>query len=311
MLLIHRISERLEPVREIAPDTPDRFWIDLADPTPEDRERVERTHGLHLPAIADLKEIEATSRFFVDDDGMHLRASFLDAANRHLEVHSVGFIVSDRFLISLRTAKLAAFESLREQPLLGVGATSPLAVFLRLVEIQLDSVADRIEGIYATIEAHRPGSEQASQDELDAEIEVISRLEADNDKTRFTLMDFELVLAALVREGEIPSDLERRFAGLRRDVDSLLSHSRFISEKLDFLMDLVMTRLSLVDNRVGKILSVVALVFLPPTLIGSIYGMNFHYMPELNQPWAYPATLAAMAASAVIPYVLFKWKRWL
>jgi len=85
----------------------------------------------------------------------------------------------------------------------------------------------------------------------------------------------------------------------------------FISEKLDFLIGMLISRLNLVDNRVGKILSVVALVFLPPTLIGSIYGMNFRFMPELAVPWAYPLALVAMLASAVIPYLVFKWRRWL
>jgi magnesium transporter len=133
---------------------------------------------------------------------------------------------------------------------------------------------------------------------------------ADNNQARFTLMDMELVLAALHREDIVLPPLQQRLDAMRRDVDSLLSHSGFLSEKLDFLMDTVMTRLNLADNRVGKILSVVALIFLPPTLIGSIYGMNFHHVPELDHPWAYPSALAAMAASAVIPYLLFKWKRW-
>ncbi|MEJ2132705.1 MAG: CorA family divalent cation transporter [Gammaproteobacteria bacterium] len=312
MLVIHCMTNgQIERLDAIPADSREQLWLDLTAPTREDRERVEQALGLRLPAMSDLGEIEATSRFFVDDIGIHLRASFFDTRNGELDVQSVGFILAKGCLISIRPLELETFATLRALRQLGVDKGSPFAVLLRLVELELDAIADRMEDVYARVEAHGPATERVTHEYLEDDLVHVSGLEAVNGKVRFALMDFDLVLAALNRERKIPAELERRFDELRRDVDSLLNHCAFISDKLDFLVGMVMTRLTLVDNRVGKILSVVALIFLPPTLIGSIYGMNFHHMPELAQPWAYPAALAAMGVSAVLPYLIFKWKRWL
>lgn len=314
MLNIYRIiQDRLETVdiASVGPDSTDHFWLDLLNPDPGDRSRIERARGVNLPSMADLREIEATSRFFVDENGIHLRTWLLDSGEDGLVSHSAGFLLTDGCLISLRSEPSESFDLLDRQRRLGAGAEGPTGVFLRLVEIQLDLIADRLEDVYAQVESHWPGSDTAGFALLEAELGHVSRMGADNNKARFSLMDLDLVLGALDREEVTPEPPRHRLDGVRRDVDSLLRHSGFLSQKLDFLMDSVMTRLNLVDNRIGKVLSVVALVFLPPTLIGSIYGMNFDHMPELAYRWAYPAALAAMAASAVVPYLVLKWKRWL
>lgn len=314
MLSVHRIvRDRLETVdiASVGPDSTDHYWLDLTNPDPEDRSRIERARGVRLPGMSELQEIQATSRFFVDEDGVHLRTWMLDPCGEGLVSHPVGFLITEGCLISLRSAPSESFDLLYRQRRLGPGGEGPTGVFLRLVEIQLDRIADHLEDVYAEVEAHWPGSETPGFQLLEAELGHVSHMGADNNRARFALMDLDLVLAALDREGLTPDPLRRRLDAVRRDVDSLLSHSGFLSQKLDFLMDSVMTRLNLVDNRIGKVLSVVALVFLPPTLIGSIYGMNFQHMPELDNPWAYPVTLAVMVASAVVPYLVLKWKRWL
>jgi magnesium transporter len=314
VLNVYRITPgRLEKVdaASVDPDSRERYWLDLINPDPEDRSRIERARGVKLPGMDEIREIQATSRFFVDENGIHLRTWLLEPREAGLESHSAGFILSDGCLISLRAGPSESFDLLGRQRKLVVGADGPMGVFLRLVEIQLDLLADRLESVYSEAETHWPIPKTTGLAELETELGYVSRMGSDNNKARFSLMDLDLVLAALDQEEATPDPLQHRLDAVRRDVDSLLRHSGFLSQKLDFLMDFVMTRLNLVDNRISKILSVVALVFLPPTLIGSIYGMNFDHMPELASPWGYPVALLAMAATAVVPYLVLKRKRWL
>lgn len=314
MLQIYRIEPgRVQPVEEggVGPDSLDNYWLDLGDPTSEDRQRIKRARGVTLPAIDDVREIEATSRFFVDDDGMHLRIWFLDVTDGILSRNPVAFLLSKHCLISMTWEPVRCFEKLRSGHLLGRHSEAPVAVLLRLLEMHLDRVADLLEEAYEEIERRWESPMDAGQDDLEKQLDEIHRIEGDRHKIRFVLMDLQQVLAGLEREEALPDVELRRFEAIKRDLASLLVHSDFISEKLDSLMNMLVSRLNLIDNRVGKILSVVALVFLPPTLIAAVYGMNFRHMPELGVAWAYPLTLVAMLASAVIPFLIFKWKRWL
>jgi magnesium transporter len=314
MLTIHRIRQgHIEPVddREIDPDSSDSFWLDLQDPSTADRERIERARRMHLPVITDVSEIEATSRFFVDEAGIHLRVWFLDQSKDMLVRHPVAFVLARHCLISMAWGRVAVFEALRAGHKLGHQTDSPAEVLVKLLELHLDEMADFLEAFYDEIEGHWRWEEGVTQAELENQLHDLVQMESDKHKVRFVLMDLQQALAGLRREDALPQALMPRFTALQRDLDSLLVHSDFVSEKLDFLMNMLVSRLTLIDNRVTKILSVVALVFLPPTLIGAIYGMNFQHMPELDEPWAYPVALLAMLASAVVPYLIFKWKRWL
>ncbi|MGD9410184.1 MAG: CorA family divalent cation transporter [Thiohalocapsa sp.] len=314
MLQIYRIHPgRLEPkdMEAIGTDAAEDYWLDLRDPTAADRRTIEQTRGLVLPAINDVREIQATSRFFVDADGLHVRIWFLDDATGTLSRKPVAFVLSPHCLLSVTWGSVSCFETLRTAHSLGHHSATPVAVLFRLLEMHLDRTADLLEAAYEEIERRWASPTDTRQDLLEKQLNEICRLEGDRHKVHFALMDLQQVLAGLEREDAVPEAETGRFAAITRDLESLLAHSDFISEKLDFLIGMLISRLNLVDNRVGKILSVVALVFLPPTLIGSIYGMNFHYMPELAIPWAYPVALVAMLASAIIPYLVFKWRRWL
>ena len=314
MLQIYRIeSARVQAVDEgtIGPDSLADYWLDLHDPTPADRARIEQARGVNLPAIGDVREIEATSRFFADDDGLHLRIWFLGQVDGVLTRKPAAFVLSEHCLISMCWGHVDSFEALRAGRKLGGRHTSPSAVLFKLLELHLDQVADLLESVYEAIDGHWSCPDDATQVSLENQLKEICRMEGDRHKVRLALMDLQQVLAGLEREEAVTKDDAYRFDAIQRDLESLLEHSDFISEKLDFLMNMLVSRLNLIDNRVGKILSVVALVFLPPTLIAAVYGMNFHHMPELDWPWSYPLALLAMLASAVIPYVIFKWKRWL
>ena len=314
MLTIYRIGKGvLEQINEsdIEPGGDEKYWFDLQDPTADDRRRIEKARGIHLPLATDVAEIEATSRFFSDDDSVHMRVWFLDQEGDDVVRHPVAFVLTKNCLVSVAWGRIGVFDALRASSKTGRNSDRPEVVMFRLLELHLDKMADFLERYYDQIEMHWHWHDGVSQEELDVQMKQIVQLSNNKHKVRFVLMDLQQVMSGLQREGLVPRSLKNRFLGLQRDLSSLLQHSDFVSEKLDFLMNMLISRLTLIDNRVGKILSIVALVFLPPTLIAAIYGMNFQHMPELQLPWAYPAALVAMLVSAVVPYLIFKWKRWL
>ncbi len=314
MLTIYRIGKgSLEQVNEadLVADDSESYWFDLQDPTTDDRRRIEQARGIHLPLVTDVSEIEATSRFFADENSIHMRVWFLEQNGEELERHPVAFVLTRNCLVSMAWGRISIFDALRAAHKTGRHSDKPSVVLIRLLELYLDRIADYLERYYDQIESHWVWEDDVTQDALDRQMKQIVQLSNNKHKVRFVLMDLQQIMSGLQREGLVPRGLKTRFLGLQRDLSSLLQHSDFISEKLDFLMNMQISRLTMIDNRVGKILSVVALVFLPPTLIAAIYGMNFHHMPELDMPWAYPAALGAMLVSAVVPYLIFKWKRWL
>ncbi len=314
MLTIYRIGKgTLEQVNEseVDRDSNIHYWFDLRDPTQEDRRRVQTEWGIHLPLAADVSEIEATSRFFADDSIVHLRVWFLDQQDHELVRHPVAFVLTKSCLISMTWGRIGVFDSLRAARRTGRQSSQPAAVLIRLLELHLDKMADYLERYYDQIETHWRWHDAVLQEELNEQMKEIVELSNNKHKVRFVLMDLQQVISGMQREGLVPRRLKPRFLGLQRDLGSLIQHADFVSEKLGFLMSMLISRLTLIDNRVSKILSIVALVFLPPTLIAAIYGMNFQHMPGLQSSWAYPAALVVMLVSAVVPYLIFKWKRWL
>jgi magnesium transporter len=195
--------------------------------------RIERARGVTLPAIDDVREIEATSRFFVDDDGMHLRIWFLDQTDGILSRKPAAFLLSAHCLISMTWGQVLCFETLRAGHLLGRHSEAPVAVLLRLLEMHLDGVADLLEDTYEEIERHWASSEDVGQADPKTQLGDAHRLEGDRHKVHFVLMDMQRVLSGLEREETVPDAEAHRFDAITRDLESLLEHSDFISEKLD------------------------------------------------------------------------------
>ena len=194
MLTLYRIEKAMiERVDEsdISPRSNETYWLDLQDPTGADRERLERARGLRLPARVDANEIEATSRFFVDDSGIHLRVWFLDLEDGLLVKHPVAFILSEHCLISLTWGQIGCFAALRSMRRLDRVGAAPEAILLKLVEIHLDWIADHLEAVYDEVETYWSWKDSASQQDLETQLSQICRLEGDKHKVRFALMDLQ------------------------------------------------------------------------------------------------------------------------
>ncbi len=315
MLTTHSLVDgRLVCHEATGPDPidPGVLWVDLIKPDDEERRLVREASGQEIPSLSSLVEIEASSRFYEDETGLHLRSYFLHEFPDGPRNVNVGFILANERLFTLREDKLPAFGDFLQR--FGQRADfihDALSIVLGLFEIQVDRIADILEGLYG--EQDMSGREVYGRDGRDMEAVVtgVSDIEDMNSRARLSLMDKQRVLGFLLRSGKMPEDHEPRLGEILRDIDSLISHSTFLSEKASFIMGITMGRINIEQNKIMKILSFAATIFLPPTLVASIYGMNFINMPELKWGLGYPLAIVLILASGAVPYFYFRHKKWL
>jgi magnesium transporter len=196
----------------------------------------------------------------------------------------------------------------KRDPAVGSSAASLL---LTLFEIKIEDLADTLEEVYTGLEGVGTTVLDKSNVALEKAIDELAHLEDINGKVRLCLMDAQRGLTFLLRRGRLDGPSTDRVRELLRDIDSLLPHNSFLFEKVNFLMVATQGFINIQQNQIIKIFSVVAVVFLPPTLIASVYGMNFSHMPELHWIAGYPWALLLILISAISPYWYFKRKGWL
>lgn len=292
----------------------DAKWIDLVSPNMEDRQRVLDDLGQNLATSLELYEIEASARFFEDDQGLHIHSFFFyqDFEGR-AENTTVAFTIHDGRLFTLRERNLPAFRLYRMRSRYQqFYSGNAYEILLDLFETKVEQLADEIEHIYSQLEqlgrTIMGGSEQEDYDEA---LSKLAELEDIGWKIRLCLMDSQRALSYLIRRAKTPIDQLEQAREVMRDIESLIPHNESLFQKVNFLLQAAMGFIDIAQNRIIKIFSVVAVVFLPPTMIASAYGMNFQFMPELSWPLGYPFAIGLMVLSGVAPYVYFKRKKWL
>jgi magnesium transporter len=320
--LPHNGGLRAVPDEETESHFGEVLWIDLYDPTPDERKMVNAALGMELPTREDMEEIEASSRLYAEDGGLFMTTLVLANSGTEKPVAAVvTFVLAHEKLITIRYTEPQPFRTFVTRCGRSfIGANKSENVLMALLDVIVDRLADILERV-------------------SSEIEIISQriFDPDGDERPITSGDFQRVLRSLGRRqdlgGKIRDSLlsiSRMLAFLQpamdtkpnkdvlahvkmllRDVASLQDHSTYLTGKLSYLQDATLGLINIDQNNIIKIMSVAAMVFLPPTLFASIWGMNFHFMPELNQWWAYPLSLVVMAFSAVLPYLWFKRRGWL
>lgn len=318
------------------------IWIDLVDPSEEERLLVENHYQFELPEKAEIKDIEASARFYEDDDGIHIHSFFLNDFEESATNVTVAFSIFAGCLFTIRDEDLSSFRLYRlraRHPNVNDmdNLVNAMDILVGLHETAVEHVADVLEGIYSRLEHvsrdvldyTKQGSEGAVHNELkkikselkseeqepkakmDDILVCIAQEEDVNGKARLSLMDTRRSLSFLVR-GRLLNDAQNEdVREILRDLESLTSHTSFLFDKINFLLEAAMGQISLEQSRIIKIFSIASVVFLPPTLIASIYGMNFTHMPELDFSLAYPLSIGGMFLSGIAPYLLFKKKGWL
>jgi len=287
-------------------------WIDVAEPTDEERAVVETIVSHALSEEEDADEIEASSRSFVDESGLHISTLFLHRVEGQPENTGVTVVLGPNQLITLHDRDVPAIRLLRirarRRPEL---LNEPLALLATLFETAVEDLADTLQELYRALEETSHMVLQDPEADLEDALERLASHENVNGKVRLCLMDARRDLAYVLRNAQPSKPSVKRLKNLLSDIDALLPHNNYLFEKVNFLLQASQGFINIEQNQIIKIFSVAAVAFLPPTLIASIYGMNFHDIPELSWVWGYPVSLGLMLVSAVLPYLYFKRKGWL
>ncbi len=293
-------------------------WVDLLEPTPEEEQAVERLLRLELPTREEMQEIEASSRLYRDSGAVFVTAPVVtNADSQDPRSTAVTFVIQANRTVTVRYGNPLSFVTFAARAMRQRGfATSGAAVLLGLLETIVDRLADVLERIGGDLDGLSrqifAGPDEAAPD-LQNVLRAIGRHGDLTSKMRDSLLGIARILGFIAHERDVLSGAEARMRldTLSSDVRSLNEHAGFLSGKINFLLDATLGMINIQQNNTIRMFSVVAVIFLPPTLIASIYGMNFEHMPELSWPWGYPLALALMVASAVLPHAIFKRRGWL
>ncbi len=287
-------------------------WIDAHDPSDEERAQLQAFLHTNLPESDDVEEIESSARYFADNTGIHVRSLFLSQSEGRHHTATVAFFLQDERLLTLREGDLADFRLLRMRARRGqIEVHSPQELLVTIFDQKVENLADNLEDIHRKLEDVSYLVLEEIDSDLEDAIDQLAKLEDSNGKIRLCLMDTQRSIAFLQRHLREYPELQEIAREIMRDVDTLMTHTTFLFDKINFLMDSTQGFINIAQNKIIKIFSIAAVVFLPPTLVASIYGMNFQHMPELNMRLGYPGALAIMLLAGIAPYWIFKRKGWL
>jgi magnesium transporter len=296
-------------------------WIDLISPTVQEDKLVEQLLGIAVPTREEMQEIEVSSRLYVENGARYMTATLMCQSDTATpKTTPVTFILSNHRLCTVRYDEPRPFAIVEHKlarlcPPKVTGET----VLMDLLDAVIDRSADILERIGAEVDqiSH---SIFEPDDEVDPPSynDVLKALGRKGDltsKVRESQVSIGRLLLFLANEAEgmkWPKDTRLQLQSMQRDMVSLSDHATYLTNKITFLLDALLGIVSIQQNNIIKIFSIAAVIFMPPTLVASIYGMNFHHgMIELDWPYGYPYALALMVIAAVVPLLIFKWKKWL
>jgi magnesium transporter len=313
----------LSPATPLTALAPDIVWLDLNQPTRDEEDYAERLTNIDVPTRDDLRDIEPSSRLYADPNAIYLTASILCGADGPAPVLAdVAFVLTPSCLVTVRYNDPKSFKLFSAALCkLNGGATSSRLILARLLETIADRTAEILEHAETRGDAllvrifgestNEPGRRKPKELEtLLNEISAHHRLVSKARGSLATLARVATFLQAVeaIRQDREVKDLVKSVA---RDIQSLSEHANFLSGNITFMLDASLGLINVEQNAIIKIFSIASVVLLPPTLVASIYGMNFKFMPELEWAFGYPSSLGLMAISAIIPFLFFRWKGWL
>ncbi len=291
------------------------IWIDVVDPEEEELVWIKEAFGVLLPELDDLGDLEASARYFEADDGhLHIRTDFLLDEEETSRNVRVAFVLTKQVLFSIHDEDLPVFRLVRLRARLRPGSVSNAKdVLLDLYSTDAEYSADALEEVYENLE--QAGKRVLSEDINDADaaevLETIATEEDTNGRIRRNVMDTRRALSFLMRSKLLSDEQQEEARQILRDIDSLENHTAFLFDKINFLMDATVGFINLNQSKIIKIFSVVSVALMPPTLLASIWGMNYKHMPELDATWGYPMAICVMIISAIIPLWYFHHKGWM
>jgi magnesium transporter len=291
------------------------IWVDLQSPSQQEREFVEKNYKIEFFTSQEVQEIESSSRFLETDETVEINLGFV-SSEPEMSVQNVTFILKDNILFTYRHSDLKIFaESVRKLKTASAGASVDsrqpgLNAFLTILETRIDSDADLIEGINRKVNVI--SKELIARGSLKEDLLLgIAQLQENTMLLHETITEKQRIVSSLIRIQEFNRIENERFKIILNDIGSLLQHSQFSAERLEYLQNTFLGLVNIEQNTVIKIFTVVTVVFMPPTLIASIYGMNFKFMPEIHWLLGYPFAIGLMILSSLAFLWYFRRKKWL
>jgi magnesium transporter len=331
MILIHKPARRSDPSAESLdryalpagePIPDDALWIDLIEPTREEDLLVERHLNIEIPTREEMADIEPSEILYNENNARYMTARVLCSSDTDTpKLLDVSFILTERALVTVRYGEPRSFTLFMSRAVKPGGCRhQPEAVLDGLIETIIDRAAEilgtvgtRIDRLSQTIfENDRQGTRRAAS--FRAALKSIGRKGDVISNVRESMVSVErllLFLSASIPRPQRQRGYQAEWRTALRDVQSIEEHATFLSNKLQFLLDATLGLVTIEQNDIIKLFSVMSVIFLPPTLIASLYGMNFQFMPELQWDLGYPFAIGLMILAAVLPYLFFRWKRWL
>jgi magnesium transporter len=327
-------EQKLVPLGEDAELIKEAIWIDLLRPSAGTEARIESAIGLDVPTQEEMREIEISSRLYVENDAAYMTAMILSHTDADdVVVSPITFILTGRTLITVRYEEPRVFDTFAERAQrVAMGCQDAEGVLVGLLEGLVDRLADVLERAageidnlardvfqYEAVRRGEPPRRPRRKKPREAEdyqrlLGAIGRKYDLTSNIRDSLVTIERLASFLLHVAiarKAGKDITERVKTLVRDADALSDHVDSVSQKIIFLLDATLGMVNIEQNAIIKIFSVAAVVFLPPTLIASVYGMNFEFMPELSWPYGYPLAVGLMVLSAILPYLFFKTRGWL
>ncbi|MES1981624.1 MAG: magnesium/cobalt transporter CorA [Pseudomonadota bacterium] len=290
------------------------IWIDIVAPSVEEQAWIAQTYHLALPQPEHLRDIEASARFYEEDHGLHLRSDFLLGKGMNAHSVTVAFILCGPVLFSVHQESLPIFQWLQKRTHAQAGEMADSKdVLIDLYAMDVEYSADALEEVYADLEhvSQAVLAPSLSDENAASVLSSIAQAEDMNGRIRRNVMDTRRAVSYLMRSKILSHEQMEESHQILQDIDSLDGHTAFLFDKINFLMGSTVGFINVNQNKIVRLFSVVSAALLPPMLIASIYGMNFHQMPELSWQLGYPYALLLMALSVVLPFWYFRHKGWL
>ena len=289
----------------------DIFWVDLHSASAEEQQAVESVFAIHFQTPQQAEEIESSSRYAETENSLSINSNFLVVREEGYVNHPVSFILRDGLLFTSRNADLRSFaDTVRKMKTNPHQLDTGARVLVAILETRIDLDADLIEGIARDVSTITKtlGYEQNIREDI---LLRITRFQETTMLVRENIVDKQRVVSAMLRSAHFPSDSYEKLRILIKDINSILEHANFSFERLEYLQNTFLGLVNIEQNKIIKIFTVVSVIFMPPTLIASVYGMNFQLMPELNWAAGYPFAIGLMVISSLGTLYLFRRKGWL
>jgi magnesium transporter len=295
-------------------------WIDLVSPAPTEDKQVEQLLGVAVPTREEMQEIEVSSRLYVENGARYMTATLMCKSDTMSpKTTPVTFILAGHRLVTVRYDDPKPFTLIEHKLARSCPANvTGESVFVDLLDAVIDRSADILERIGAEVDQISLAifePDETLPPQYDDILKQLGRKGDLTSKVRESLVSIGRLLLFLANEAETmrwAKDLRAQLKSMQRDVVSLSDHATYLTNKVTFLLDALLGSVSIKQNDIIKIFSIAAVVFMPPTLVASIYGMNFHRgMVELEWAYGYPFALTLMVLAAVVPYLIFKWRKWI